>query len=84
MGKKLSLLDGIFYHQKTIIYIGYWMIVDCNIASVIWLSAGVLEWVFLLCYHSIEPCISKGDLSVSAICYLCGFMIIDWHIDSPS
>ena len=25
--------------------------------------------VFLLCYHSIAPCTSKGDISVSAICH---------------
>ena len=29
--------------------------------------------VLLLCYHSIAPCTSKGDISASAICHLWRF-----------
>ena len=33
--------------------------------SFICLSAGAVERVLLLCYHSIAPCTSKFDLSIS-------------------
>ena len=34
----------------------------------------------LLCYHSIAPCTSKGDISTSAICHLWRFILIDWYV----
>ena len=39
--------------------------------------------VYLLCYHSIAPCTSKGDISASAICHLWRFILIDWCIGRP-
>ena len=39
--------------------------------------------VFLLCYHSIAPCTSKGDISASAICHLWRFVLIHWYIGRP-
>ena len=36
--------------------------------------------VFLLCYHSIAPCTSKGDISASAISHLWRFISIDSYI----
>ena len=38
--------------------------------SFICLSAGAVEWVYLLCYHSIALCAFKGDINASTICHL--------------
>ena len=52
------------------------------------LSAGAVELsrycTTLACYYSIVPCISKGDISASAICHLWRFILIDWCIGRSS
>ena len=30
----------------------------------------------MLCYHSIAPCTSKGDIGASAICHLCRLVLV--------
>ena len=44
-------------------------------------SSGV--GVFLICYHSIAPCTSEGEISASAICHLWSFILTDSYIGRP-
>ena len=39
---------------------------------------------FLLCYYSIAPCTSKGDISTSAFSHLWRVILIAWYIGRPS
>ena len=55
-----------------------------HLYSFICLSAGAVECESSCFAITTALCTSKGDISVSAICHLWRFILIDWYIGWPS
>ena len=60
---------------------GGWVYLHSFIYFIFWSSR---VGAFLLCYDSIVPCTSEGDISANAICHLWRFILIDWYRGRPS
>ena len=58
--------------------------VGCTIYSFICSSAGAMGMVALLLYHFTALWYSKGDIIVSAICYLWMFFLVHYYTERPS
>ena len=70
-----SICNQVFQEQ--------WRPLDVSLFIYLFICWSSRVCVFLLCYHSIAPCTSKGDISASAICHLRRFILIDFYIVRP-